>query len=72
MAKKVAKKAAKKPAKKAAKKVASRMACGSVWINKHGAIQPDAPFGGVKASGLGVEFAEEGLAEYTDIQVVFA
>ncbi len=46
---------------KAAKKVASRMACGSVWINKHGAIQPNAPFGGVKASGVGVEFAEEGL-----------
>lgn len=56
----------------AAKAVASRMTCGSVWINKHGAIQPNAPFGGVKMSGLGVEFAEEGLAEYTDIQVVFA
>jgi acyl-CoA reductase-like NAD-dependent aldehyde dehydrogenase len=56
----------------AAKAVASRMACGSVWINKHGAIQPNAPFGGVKASGFGVEFAEEGLEEYTDIQVVFA
>ncbi len=55
-----------------AKKVAGRLACGSVWINKHGAIQPNAPFGGVKASGLGVEFAEEGLAEYTDIQVVFS
>ena len=56
----------------AAKKVASRLACGSVWINKHGAIQPNVPFGGVKSSGFGVEFAEEGLAEYTDIQVVFA
>ena len=56
----------------AAKKVAGRLACGSVWINKHGAIQPNVPFGGVKASGIGVEFAEEGLAEYTDIQVVFA
>ncbi len=56
----------------AAKAVASRMACGSVWINKHGAIQPNAPFGGVKASGMGVEFAEEGLAEYTDIQVLFS
>lgn len=56
----------------AAKAVASRMACGSVWINKHGAIQPNAPFGGVKASGIGVEFAEEGLQEYTNIQVVFA
>ncbi|MTI02106.1 aldehyde dehydrogenase family protein [Roseibium sp. RKSG952] len=56
----------------AAKAVASRMECGSVWINKHGAIQPNAPFGGVKSSGIGVEFADEGLAEYTDIQVVFS
>lgn len=56
----------------AAKRIATRMECGSVWINKHGAIQPNAPFGGVKKSGLGVEFGEEGLAEYTDMQVVFS
>ncbi len=54
-----------------AKKVASQLECGSVWINKHGAIQPNVPFGGVKGSGLGVEFAEDGLAEYTTIQVIF-
>ncbi len=54
-----------------AKKVASQLECGSVWINKHGAIQPNVPFGGVKGSGLGVEFAEEGLVEYTTIQVIF-
>lgn len=54
-----------------AKAVANRLECGSVWINKHGAIQPNAPFGGVKSSGCGVEFGEEGLAEYTDIQVIF-
>jgi len=55
-----------------AKRVASKLECGSVWINKHGAIQPNAPFGGVKQSGVGVEFGEEGLAEYTDIQVIFS
>lgn len=55
-----------------AKRVARQMECGSVWINKHGMIQPNAPFGGVKQSGIGVEFGEEGLAEYTDIQVVFS
>ena len=55
-----------------ARKIAGRMECGSVWINKHGMIQPNAPFGGVKRSGFGVEFAEEGLQEYTDIQVVFS
>ena len=55
-----------------AKEIGLKMECGSVWINKHGAIQPNAPFGGVKSSGIGVEFGEEGLQEYTDIQVVFA
>lgn len=55
-----------------AKSVAARLECGSVWINKHGMIQPNAPFGGIKASGQGVEFAEEGLNEYTHIQVVFS
>jgi acyl-CoA reductase-like NAD-dependent aldehyde dehydrogenase len=34
--------------------------------------QQDLPFGGVKKSGIGVEFAQEGLEEYTDIQVVFS
>ncbi len=56
----------------AGRRLAGRLECGSVWINKHGAIQPNAPFGGVKQSGLGVEFSDEGLAEYTDIQVVFS
>ena len=46
----------------APRRLARRMQCGSVWINKHGAIQPNAPFGGVKSSGVGVEFGEEGLA----------
>ncbi|MCM2293944.1 aldehyde dehydrogenase family protein [Allorhizobium sp. BGMRC 0089] len=52
--------------------IASRMECGSVWINKHGAIQPNAPFGGTNTSGFGVEFATEGLKEFTDIQVIFS
>lgn len=56
----------------AAKAVGRRMECGSIWINKHGAIQPNAPFGGVKQSGFGVQFAEEGLKENTTVQVVFS
>lgn len=55
-----------------ARAVAKRMECGSVWINSHGMIQPNVPFGGVKKSGFGVEFGEEGLKEYTDIQVIFS
>lgn len=56
----------------AAKAVGRRLECGSVWINKHGAIQPNAPFGGVKQSGFGVQFAEEGLKENTVAQVIFS
>ena len=55
-----------------AKKIAGKMQCGSVWINRHGMIQPNVPFGGIKSSGIGVEFAEEGLHEYTTLQAVFA
>ncbi len=54
-----------------AKEIALRLECGSAWINRHGAIQPNAPFGGVKLSGIGREFGEEGLAEMTDMQTLF-
>jgi acyl-CoA reductase-like NAD-dependent aldehyde dehydrogenase len=47
-----------------------RLECGTVWINEHGAVQPDAPFGGVKQSGIGVEFGQHGLVEYTSIQTL--
>ena len=41
-----------------AKEIALELECGSAWVNKHGAIQPNAPFGGVKGSGFGVEFGK--------------
>jgi acyl-CoA reductase-like NAD-dependent aldehyde dehydrogenase len=50
--------------------IASRLECGTAWVNGHGGIAPNVPFGGVKCSGIGVEFAEEGLHEYTTIQIV--
>lgn len=50
--------------------VAARLECGTAWVNSHGGIAPNVPFGGVKCSGIGVEFGEEGLQEYTTIQVV--
>ena len=53
-----------------ATEIASRLECGSAWINTHGAIQPNAPFGGIKQSGLGVEFGLYGLQEYTSIQTL--
>lgn len=53
-----------------AAELALRLECGSAWVNEHGAIQPDAPFGGIKQSGVGVEFGRYGLEEYTSIQTV--
>ena len=53
-----------------ATELALRLECGTVWVNEHGAIQPNAPFGGVKQSGIGVEFGRYGLEEYTSIQTL--
>jgi len=53
-----------------ATQLASRLECGTAWVNAHAMIQPDAPFGGVKESGIGVEFGRYGLEEYTSIQTL--
>ncbi len=50
--------------------VAARLDSGSVWINKHGDIGPDTPFAGAKMSGVGVEMAEHGLSEFTQVKVI--
>ncbi len=50
--------------------LACEMDSGTVWINKHLDFGPNIPFGGAKQSGIGVEFAEEGLNEFTQIQVI--
>ncbi|HNP35950.1 MAG TPA: aldehyde dehydrogenase family protein [Woeseiaceae bacterium] len=53
-------------------KVAARLEAGTVYVNKHAEIAPHVPFGGIKCSGIGVEFGEEGLAAYTSIKVINA
>jgi acyl-CoA reductase-like NAD-dependent aldehyde dehydrogenase len=53
-----------------AHEVARRIEAGTVWINKHLDMAPHIPFGGAKQSGIGTEFAEEGLAEFTQLQVI--
>tara|TARA_B110000211_G_C14092291_1_gene559846 strand:- start:5023 stop:6432 length:1410 start_codon:yes stop_codon:yes gene_type:complete len=50
--------------------VANAMQCGTVWINQHCAFAPNIPFPATKQSGIGVEFAQEGLNEFTNMQVV--
>ena len=53
-----------------AARYAARLECGTAWVNQHGNLHPLAPFGGVKCSGIGVEFNVDGLKEYTTVQVV--
>ena len=56
--------------KEAAYDLATQMEAGTVWINKHLDILPYVPFGGAKNSGIGRELGEEGLAEFTQLQVI--
>jgi acyl-CoA reductase-like NAD-dependent aldehyde dehydrogenase len=44
-----------------ARRVAERIESGTVWVNQHGTLNPMVPFGGVKASGYGLEFGAHGL-----------
>jgi phenylacetaldehyde dehydrogenase len=53
-----------------ARKVAARIQAGTVWINKHGAVDPRVPFGGAKQSGYGLEFGVEGLKAVGVPQVI--
>lgn len=54
----------------AARALAERMQAGTVWVNDHSTISPDAPFGGAKQSGFGTEFGLHGLDEYMQLQTV--
>ncbi|AXC15694.1 Aldehyde dehydrogenase [Acidisarcina polymorpha] len=50
--------------------VAGRIESGSVWINQVPAPNVDAPFGGAKQSGFGVELSSRGLEECTQLHVI--
>ncbi|GAA4661053.1 aldehyde dehydrogenase family protein [Arthrobacter cryoconiti] len=54
----------------AARDVAAQIQAGTVWINKHGAVDPRIPFGGAKQSGYGLEFGVEGLKALGVPQVI--
>ncbi|MGO4187404.1 aldehyde dehydrogenase family protein [Pseudarthrobacter sp. TAF60_1] len=56
--------------KEKALEVAARIQAGTVWINKHGAVDPRLPFGGAKQSGYGLEFGVEGLKHLGQPQVI--
>jgi acyl-CoA reductase-like NAD-dependent aldehyde dehydrogenase len=45
--------------------IAKRIRTGTVWINDYHLLNPLAPFGGYKQSGVGREMGPHGLLEYT-------
>ncbi len=53
-----------------AKAIASRIEAGTVWINEIHSFSPHVAFGGHKQSGVGIENALDGLAEYTNSQTI--
>ena len=53
-----------------AAEVAGELDCGTAWVNQHLAILPNAPFGGAKWSGIGVENGPWGLLGFTELQTV--
>jgi aldehyde dehydrogenase len=52
--------------------LARRLDTGSTFINSHSftSLDPRAPFGGVKSSGLGREFSPASLEAYTELQTI--
>lgn len=53
-----------------AESVANRLDTGTVWINQHCAFGPDIPMPATKESGIGVEWGQQGLEEFTALKVI--
>jgi len=51
--------------------LARRVESGTVWVNTHMVVDPMAPFGGMKKSGLGRELGIWGLNEYVNMQTIY-
>ncbi len=54
-----------------AHRLAALLKAGTVYVNCWGEVEPVAPFGGYKASGIGREHGREGLDAYLETKTVF-
>ncbi len=54
-----------------AHKLAALLRAGMVYVNSWGAVDPSAPFGGFKASGVGREHGHDGLDAYLETKSVW-
>jgi acyl-CoA reductase-like NAD-dependent aldehyde dehydrogenase len=53
-----------------AHRVAAQIEAGMVWVNDHHRLDPAAPWGGLKDSGVGREGGWESFREFTEVQSV--
>lgn len=51
-------------------RIARRLEAGTVRVNNHFDLSPKTPFGGVKESGIGVEWGSQGMRAYCNIQSI--
>jgi acyl-CoA reductase-like NAD-dependent aldehyde dehydrogenase len=54
----------------AAAEIATRLDAGSVWVNRHGVVAPDVPFGGMKQSGVGRSNGDVGVDAYSELTTI--
>ncbi len=50
--------------------IAANLEAGSVWVNRHGIVSPEVPFGGMKQSGVGRTNGGPGLDQYSELKTV--
>lgn len=54
-----------------ANNIAKQLDAGSVWVNTHLELTPEAPFGGHKESGVGYEWSSGGMKAYCNVQTLY-
>jgi acyl-CoA reductase-like NAD-dependent aldehyde dehydrogenase len=54
-----------------AARIARQLDAGSVWVNTHLELDPNAPFGGHKESGVGYEWGVGGLKAFCNAQTLY-
>ncbi len=55
---------------KAVHRLIPKIKAGTVWVNTHGPVDANMPFGGFKQSGLGREHGRVGIEMYTELKSV--
>jgi phenylacetaldehyde dehydrogenase len=50
--------------------IVPRLRAGTVWVNTHGVLDSNMPFGGLKQSGMGREHGRAAIEHYTETKSV--